>query len=448
VLGNLVCLGRHTLTGLICASGNALYDWTSDYRVYQSERVDMDAVFRVIAHQIFQKGHKEQPVVCALDDTTLRKTGKRIPGVKYTRDPMGPPFSVNFVRGQRVIQLSAAISDDSQAARMIPVLFKDAPSANKPKKNAGETDWENYKEQRRQQNLSRYGVACLTEMRARLNTCQPSRPLWVTVDGSYTNSTVLRNLPKGVTLIGRIRADAKLFYPVTSSANGCGRKRIYGAQAPTPEEARQDESIPWQSVKAYASGKEHEFRVKVVDALRWRASGDAHLLKVIVIAPLRYRLTKSSPLLYRKPAYLICTDPDADIQKILQAYLWRWGIEVNFRDEKTLLGLGQAQVRNTSSVAKVPQMMVAAYALMLIAAANCYGIDTAPQTISPPKWQRKKRETKRPATMDLIRAIRMELWADAIKGKNKNDFEKRKKTDAKCYKCLIPLHEALFRAAA
>lgn len=28
--------------------------------------------------------------------------------------------------------------------------------------------------------------------------------------------------------------------------------------------------------------------------------------------------------------------------------LWRWGIEVNFRDEKTLLGTGEAQVRTAA----------------------------------------------------------------------------------------------------
>jgi hypothetical protein len=51
-----------------------------------------------------------------------------------------------------------------------------------------------------------------------------------------------------------------------------------------------------------------------------------------------YRLTKNGKLLYRKPAYLICTDPNADIREILQAYIWRWDIEVNFRDEKITLG--------------------------------------------------------------------------------------------------------------
>jgi hypothetical protein len=47
-------------------------------------------------------------------------------------------------------------------------------------------------------------------------------------------------------------------------------------------------------------------------------------------------------MLYREPAYLICTETGLGIEDILQAYIWRWEIEVDFREEKTLLGCGQA----------------------------------------------------------------------------------------------------------
>ena len=65
-----------------------------------------------------------------------------------------------------------------------------------------------------------------------------------TVDGGYTNQTVLKNLPANTALIGRIRKDAKFFYsPETQPERG--RKRMYGKAAPTPEELRQGESVPW-----------------------------------------------------------------------------------------------------------------------------------------------------------------------------------------------------------
>jgi hypothetical protein len=272
------------------------------------------------------------------------------------------------------------------------------------------------------------------------------KPLWVTVDGSYTNKTVLRTLPKNVTIIGRIRGDAKLFYPAPIQ-KGRGRTRIYGENAPTPEEIRTDENIPWITVQAYASGKTHNFKVKIVRGLRWRAVGDAQLFQLIVIAPLHYRLTKNARLLYRKPGFLICTDQHAKIEDLLQAYLWRWDIEVNFRDEKTLLGLGQAQVRNQHAVAKVPQMMVAAYSLLLISSINTFGIQGNPLKLPVPKWQ-KSIQKKRTSTMDLIKALRMELWAEAINERPLNNFMAQSNHHTKSLKFQFPLKSALFYAAA
>jgi len=102
---------------------------------------------------------------------------------------------------------------------------------------------------------------------------------------------------------------------------------------PTPEAIRKDEHTPWTTVQAWATGKKHDFRIKTVALVRWRGSGKQDL-RLIIIASLQYRLSKHSRVPYREPAYLICTDPDLPLQKVIQDFLWRSGIEVNFRDEK------------------------------------------------------------------------------------------------------------------
>ena len=97
-----------------------------------------------------------------------------------------------------------------------------------------------------------------------------------------------------------------------------------------------------------------------------------------------YRLRKHSKVLYRKPAYLVCTDATLEIEPLLQHYLWRWDIEVNFRDEKTLLGVGQAQVRHPTSAHAVPALAVAAYALLSLAARNAFPCERTPLTFPLP----------------------------------------------------------------
>lgn len=412
-------------------------DWTADYRMYSKERIDCENIFGQIRKEVYAQ-NREKLLITALDDSLLLKTGKKIPGIKFARDPMGPPFHVNFVRGQRVIQMSAAVSEGAQAS-MVPVIFSDASTPNKPRRDAPVETWMRYKEESKARRLSAYGASCINKMRSHM---EKDWALWVAVDGSYTNRTVLNNLPDNTVLIGRIRSDAKLYrLPATSNTIGAGRPRLYGSTAPTPEEIRTDEKIPWQTVNACTSGKMHEFRVKVMKCLRWRGSGK-HTLQVLIIAPLRYRLTQGSRLLYRDPAYLICTDPDIPAQKVLQAYLWRWGIETNFRDEKTLLGTGQAQVRNPVSVKAVPQMMVASYALLLLAGIKLWGVKGVPQTRTIPKWQMLGKKY-RASTGDLIKQLRSELWAHSIASTNLSDFVSKQDTNQSLSNINIPAWSAI-----
>jgi hypothetical protein len=443
ILSQLVCMGRHTMTNLLRTGGRQFVDWTADYRMYCRERIDAESIFSHVRREVIElSGNK--PLVTALDDSLLRKTGKKIPGVKYARDPMGPPFQVNFVRGQRVIQMSAAVSQDNQA-RMIPVMYRDASTPDKPRRNATDEAWAEYREARKTRKLSVYGSTCIKEMRSHL--CE-DRDLWVTVDGSYTNRTVLNNLPDRTVIIGRVRSDAKLFYPpLESGMTGLGRRKVYGTAAPTPDEIRCDDTIPWQTVSAFTSGRMHEFKVKVLKPLKWRGSGKLNTVQVMVIAPLRYRLSKGSSLLYRNPAYLICTDTSISAEEILQAYLWRWDIEINFRDEKTLLGIGQAQVRNPVSVKVVPQMMVASYSLLLLAGIKLWGLRGIPQSVNMPKWQNTTKKY-RASTNDLIKQLRTDLWADSICSVNFNDFVKNQNSQRSPFNISIPAYSAVLQVNA
>ena len=100
------------------------------------------------------------------------------------------------------------------------------------------------------------------------------------------------------------------------------------------------------------------------------------------------------------------------IEKLLQAYLWRWEIEVNFREEKTLPGCGQAQERNPDSAKLVPAFISAIYALLHLTAYK--SLKASNQILLPrPKWYQNK-EGKRLTTGDLINNLKAQAWVKAI----------------------------------
>jgi hypothetical protein len=107
-------------------------------------------------------------------------------------------------------------------------------------------------------------------------------------------------------------------------------------------------------------------------------------VRVVVVRPLAYRPRKGAHLLYRNPAYLLCTDPDLPLDRLLQSYLWRWEVELNFRDEKTVIGVGEAQVRTKEAIEAVPAFIVAAYAFLLLAGTE----NNKSESLLPkPKWR-------------------------------------------------------------
>jgi hypothetical protein len=441
----LVCLGRHTVTGLLLASGRGFQDWTADYRLYSRDRFCEQALYSLIRRQACSFLKPDQPLVVAMDDSIIRKTGPRIPGVAYRRDPLGPRFQVNLVRAQRCLQISAALPFGSQgAARLVPVDFQLLATAPKLPRRATPQQKKQHARLVKRLSINRQASQRLQTLGPELRQAGRARPVLLMVDGRFTNRVALKRLPQGVGLVGRVRSDAKLFYRPDASSPGRGRPRRYGSPAPSPQQLLRDDAVPWQIVAAFAVGQPRQFRVKVLRHLLWPVIGATRPCCLVVVFPVGYRLRKGSRLLYRQPAFLICDNPDIPVERLLQSYIWRWDIEVNFRDEKTLLGVGQAQVRDPRSAHKVPALAVAAYAMLLLAAGAAFGLDGLPDLLPPPKWRPRTR--LRASTSDLVSQLRADIWTQALAQPNFTHFRAGSSLTRNPHKSLPDLRTSLLYA--
>ena len=92
-------------------------------------------------------------------------------------------------------------------------------------------------------------------------------------------------------------------------------------------------------------------------------------------------------------------------------------MELNFRDEKTILGVGEANVRTPAAVKSVPSFIVASYAFMLLAA---NAIKATPAWLPSPKWYPHK-SLDRLSTQKILALFRSQFWGLNI-NLNKSGF--------------------------
>jgi hypothetical protein len=403
-LGSLVCLGRRCLSRIIWTNGGQNRSWSAEYFLHSRCQWEPQQLFRPILKRALAYC-PQRLVGVAIDDTRLRKTGRSIPQAFYQRDPLSPPFHVNLVLGLRFLQASLLVPLHriaSVGTRALPIRFQEVSRVKRPGKKATAEMKKQYRQAVKQRNLSRSFVEMGKQLRQELDQAGGrDKILVLTGDGSFCNRTCFGEIPERAVLLARARRDARLCFRAPA-----GSRRFYGIETFTPEQVRQDDCRAWKTTKIFYGGKRRKIRYKEIAAVHWQRGAGQRPLRLIVIAPTPYRKSRSKKLYYRDPAYLLTSDLRSSLKQLLQIYFDRWQIEVNHREEKDTLGVGQAQLWNVTSVPKQPVLAVASYSALLLASLQAFGVERGKAYAELPKWRRNAR---RPSCLDLITLLRKEM---------------------------------------
>jgi hypothetical protein len=367
----------------------------------------------------------------AIDDTRLHKTGPQIKQAFYQRDPLSPKFRYNLMFGLRFLQASLLVPlfrRSKVGTRALPIAFEEVSVVKKPRRKlpkgkAGkaklpqakrgkkrrtqplsplEEEWKQYGLAKKLHNLSTHFVDLMGRLRTTFDASGAAHKiLLLAVDGSFCNRTVFTAVIRGVELIARARKNIRLCFRAEA-----GSRRFYGEDKFTPEEVRQDDSIPWKATQIFYGGKLRKVEYKEVGNVLWQGGALKRVLRLLVIRPTKYRKLKSGRWYYRQPAYLLTTVLNDSVRQLLQIYFDRWQIEVNHREEKDTLGVGEAQLRNVTAVPKQPAFAVATYSALLLASLMAFGAERSKAYAALPKWRRR---ASRPSALDLITLLRKEI---------------------------------------
>lgn len=378
--GWILCLGRHTVTGVLRASGAVgVKHHTSFHRFFRAASWKVDDLGLNLIRLVLPLVPAERPVVAAVDDTLGRHTGKDISAASMHHDPLlstrtKPVFHWGHVWVVLAILIQVPIWKKSFALPVLVRLYRSKKLCAKQKRPF----------------LKKTQLAA--EMIALLARSVPHRRFLVVADSAYGNASIVKRLPPNVEFTGRSRPDAALY--ARPQKQKMGRPRVKGDRLPSPA-ARGESSRGWRRLTLEVYGRKATIRVKVFDAL-WYIVGGGRVMRFVLI--------RDWPG-HDHDDVLFSTNLNLDAENIITDYCLRWKLEVTFEEVKGKLGFEDPQNRTEHAVERTAPMALWLYTLTVIWYVTV-GKTTPSARLPTDPWYQKTV----PAFSDMLAALRRETW--------------------------------------
>jgi len=377
--GWLLCVGRHTVTGVMRAAGVAVRDHNGYHRFFSRGIWSPDAVGLVVMSLALKWVDPNARVMLTLDDTLARHTGKRIAAAGMHRDPLlstgAKPF---FHFGHNWVVLAVAVTMPWGKTYSLPFWARLYRSVKTARKEGVP-------------HLKKTELAAL--MLKDLAKCQPNRRFLVFTDNAYVNRAVVRELPANIDLVGRGRMDAAV-HEQAIQRRGRGRPRIRGRRLPTP--AQQASQKRWSKLSVSIYGKPAQLRIQTFDAL-WYKVGRERVMRFVVI--------RDWPG-HTKDDVLVTTDLNLGAPAVIEGYCLRWSLEETYGWVKSRLGFEDPHNRTLRAVERTAPMALWAYSLVVCWYAQWSKRRTIlPMRLAP--WYTRKTN---PSFADMLATLRRECW--------------------------------------
>lgn len=392
--GWLLTSGRHTITGVVrTAKGHESKHFSSFHAFFSLAKWSFDDLWRVVFDLCIAWVPDGERVPLAGDDTLARKQGGHIRGASMHHDPLLSTTKRVYLHfGHCWVVLSVVLRLPftflAEKAVAIPVLA-----------------WL----YRSQADCDRLGVAFRTktammrEMIAVVASWAPHREFDFTGDSAYGCEMVVKNLPRNVHCVCRLRMDAALYDPPPPRKKGDrGRPRKKGERLPTPKMIAEDPKIPWKEVHAFLYGRWVTTTIKTIKALWYTTAGDRLLQIVIVRDPSGERYDEA----------FFTTDLSMTEVQILERFGLRWSLETLFENAKQCLGFEDPQNRTDKAVERTAPFALLITGLVILWYAGNSEAAT-PYLPEVPPWYTTKEEVGI-SFADMLAAVRRMSFREII----------------------------------
>lgn len=418
--GAILAPGRRTVGSALRAVG-----LEREKRFHRYHRVLSRAAWssreagRVLLELLVETFVSEGPLVLGVDETLERRRGKKIAAKGIYRDPVRSSHG-HFVKASALrwvcVMLLVPIPWASRVWAL-PFLSALAPSERYAKERG-----------KRYKSLTEWTWQMLLLVRR----WYPEREIVAVADSTYASLKLLdrcRRLRKPITFITRLRLDAALYEPAPPRYAGqLGRPRLKGERLPNLSAVAEEAATTWKTIAVADWYGKGERSVEVVSRTAvWHSTG-------LPAVPLRWVLIRDPKEEFRTQA-LLCTDLDAEPERIISWFVRRWQMEATFQEVRQRLGFETQRQWSQLAIQRTAPALLGLFSLVTLFAHRRMAQGSG--AVRRAAWYRKPH----PTFSDALALVRKELWAnttfcrssrEANTVKVPREFVERL-TDAVCY---------------
>jgi len=387
--GMLFAGGRRTVTTWLRAAGVS-DDYQDYYYFLECVGRNSKRVASQLAVLMLRTLPLPKRVLLVIDDSPTKRYGPKVEGADVHHNPTPGPADQPFLYGHVWVTISLALRHPQWGPLALPLramlYVRQQTMATIPK----ERQWHRFATKLQlAARLVEWIVPLLKKAR---------KTVWVVIDGGYTKRPFLRRaLKTGITIVGRLRKDAALkdLPPKRKQGQrrGRGRPRKYGKNKMSLAK-RAGQKRGWKTIACMVYGKATTKTYKSFLATYGPVGG---VIRVVLVKEVHGWYA------------FFCTDSNASVKEVLEAFADRATIEQDFHDVKEVWGSGQQQVRNIWSNLAVYNLNLWMHTLVELWAWDKSGKQLIDRHYSP--WDDTER---RPSHANRRKALRRQIISNEL----------------------------------
>jgi len=388
--GAILAPGKRTVSSALRAMGLDQHKQFHRYhRVLSRASWSSLQASRVLFGLLVERFVPQGPLVVGIDETLERRQGKKIEAKGIYRDPVRSSHS-HFVKTSALRWVCVTLlAEVPWASRVwaLPFLCSLAPS----ERHAVERG-------RRHRKLTERAWQLLLLLRR----WQPGRRIVAVADSTYASLKLLdrcRKLADPIIFVTRLRLDAALYEAAPPRYPGqIGRPRLKGGRLPNLSVVAEDRATTWKAITVADFYGEGERTVEVVSQTAlWYSTG-------LPAVPLRWVLIRDPREVFETQA-LLCTDLDAEPERIISWFVMRWQMETTFQEVRQRLGFETQRQWSELAIRRTAPALMGLFSLVTLFAHRHMSAGT--DALRKTAWYDKKH----PTFSDALAVVRKKLWA-------------------------------------